>query len=273
VNRHAEIGDPSSFLIQVLVGRWSDSPFDHNRPAVIFVSLACHPIALDFHNLLLSADFVHPMRECLQRCYPGVTIGFLNGFAGNVDPANLASDSVASEAEASDMRGWGGFSYASRFGRLVAAEVIRACEKATPIQVSPVRWKSGIVALPLRAEGEVNAFLDLMNITSTDLRERFQSRRHVDTEVQVARLGTVSMVALPGEPYFETREDLERHLGGKCLLTIGYANDDVRYIVTEKSAVSGKYNSMATPLAIGTDRILVRRSVELFEEMGEELTD
>jgi hypothetical protein len=159
------------------------------------------------------------------------------------------------------MHQWGGFEYCGRLGRLLGAEVVKACETATPIDGSGFGWRTVPVAVPLKNRKEVEAFLRLMNITRPAARARFVGAETVETEVQVGNIGDVGVIALPGEPYAETRISLASILGSERLVTIGYANDDIRYIPPRDVALGGTYNFEGTPLAPGADHVLAEACV------------
>ena len=72
------------------------------------------------------------------------------------------------------------------------------------------------------------------------------------SEVQLVTLGPLRLLGLPGEVFTEIGLDLRAAAGEGPLLLAGYANDDVRYVMTDDAYVHGQYETVGTPLAAGS---------------------
>jgi hypothetical protein len=71
------------------------------------------------------------------------------------------------------------------------------------------------------------------------------------TEMQFLRVGPLACIAIPGEPAQEIGHALEKRfrdeLGVEDLWPVGYANDEVGYLCTERHHEEGGYEPNAYP--------------------------
>jgi hypothetical protein len=86
------------------------------------------------------------------------------------------------------------------------------------------------------------------------------------TELQLLRLGPLAVLALPGEVFVEIGLAVRDAAGDRPLLLAGYANDDVRYVMTEDAYVAGQYETVGTPLASGSAELLQDAALALLAE-------
>jgi neutral ceramidase len=102
-----------------------------------------------------------------------------------------------------------------------------------------------------------------MNFTSAEYRDHLLSARVLRSEIQMLSLGDIDILGLPGEPFVEIGIDIKSAWRKKPLLTAGYANDDIRYILTEDAYVSGQYETVGTPLTRGAASRLIQAAHEI----------
>jgi hypothetical protein len=81
--------------------------------------------------------------------------------------------------------------------------------------------------------------------------------------VQLLEVGELRAFALPGEPFVELGLELRRRVGGGKVLVAGFANDDVRYVLTPDAYVAGQYETVGTALASGSAAALVDAAAAL----------
>ena len=231
----------------------------------LLVGFACHPVTLDYANLLFSADYVAPLRGALSAVYPGATIVFLNGAAGNLNPARYPYEQRANIYIPQTLENypvfWGGFAEADRMGRTVAGAAAVAAERALPLDPAPPRGLIETVELPLKRGEDLDRFLDFMNFKAA-YRSPFGGTEALGTEVQALALGPLRIVALPGEPFVELGLELKRRADGPTLV-VGFANDDIRYVMTDDAYVEGQYETVGTALAAGSAAALVECAANL----------
>ena len=169
------------------------------------------PVTLDYANLRFSADYVAPFRQTLSAAFGGAGVVFLNGAAGNINPARFPTSSARTSTSRRRSRypvNWGGFAEADRLGRTLAGEALQAAERALPVEGETI---SGAlpVRLPLKRPEQLAEFLDFMSFRES-YRARLMGSDELETEVQVLRIGDVALLALPGEPFVELGLELKR---------------------------------------------------------------
>src|SRR5207244_7055395 len=131
------------------------------------VGFACHPVTLDYASLLFSADYVAPLRAALAAVYPGAAVVFLNGAAGNVNPARYPYEQGANVYIPQTLENypvyWGGFADAGRVGRSLAGAAVEAAERALALHPAAPRGQLDTLALPLKRGEELERYLDFMS--------------------------------------------------------------------------------------------------------------
>jgi neutral ceramidase len=262
INRRDEQSGPVDPRVAVLRAA---SPATGSTIALL-VSFACHPVTLDYANLLFSADFVAPFRRALSAAFAGAGIVFMNGTAGNLNPARFPYEQRANiyipQTQANFPVYWGGFEDAERLGRTLAGEALKAAERATPLDAGPLRGDLASCRLPLKTEEEVERFLEFMSFREP-YRSSLAGQTELETEVQLLEVGELRAFALPGEPFVELGLELRRRVGGGKVLVAGFANDDVRYVLTPDAYVAGQYETVGTALASGSAAALVDAAAAL----------
>lgn len=234
----------------------------------LVVNFACHPVTLDYRNVQFSADYVYFLRRTVAQVYAGAGCVFLNGAAGNINPARFPYDQRANIYIPQTLENypvyWGGFPDAERMGRTLGAEAVQAAERALPLDVTRISGISLPVHLNLKQHDELTEFLDFMNFRSEEYRRKLLEAQSLKSEVQLLSLGELSIVGLPGEPFVEiglaVKQAQTRH---RPVMIAGYANDDVRYVLTDDAYVAGQYETVGTPLAAGSAQRLVDAGLEL----------
>jgi hypothetical protein len=262
VNRRDEDHGPTDPTVAVLAAR---EPGD-GRLLGLLVSFACHTVTLDYANLAFTADWVHPMRTALAAAHPGATPVFVNGAAGNLNPARHPYEQrrciyIPQTLENRPVY-WGGFEDAARVGRSVAGAALIAAEAAVPLEWSAPRGVVEPVELPTKSGEDLDRFLDFMAFADS-YRSAVTAGSAVATEVQVVRLGELRLVALPGEPFVELGLAVKAAAGDGPVLVAGYANDDVRYVLTDDAYVGGQYETVGTALARGSAQALTEHAIGL----------
>jgi len=262
VNRRDESAGPLDPAVTVLRA----SSARDGRDIALVVVYACHPVTLDYANLLFSADFVAPCRQMLSTVFEGAGVVFLNGCAGNINPARFPYEERANIYIPQTLENypvyWGGFADASRLGRTLAGEAVQAAERALPVAGSAIAGALASTLLPLKQPDQLDAFLDFMSFRDS-YREQLRGRDQLETEVQVVRIGEITLIALPGEPFVELGLELKRRVAGDRTIAVGFANDDVRYVMTDDAYVVGQYETVGTPLDAGSAETLVDAAAAL----------
>lgn len=225
----------------------------------LLVNFACHAITLDYRNNQFSADYVWGLRETVKALHPAAATVFLNGAAGNINPARYPYAQRANiyipQTKENYPVYWGGFDDTVRMGRVLGTAALQAAERAVPLDVPSIDARRAEVELPLKRGQDLDAFLEFMNFLPP-YRARLRELEALPTEVQRIRLGDLTVIGLPGEPFVELGLELKSEISSPSLVA-GYSNDDVRYVLTDDSYDGSQYETVGTPLAIGAASTLV----------------
>jgi hypothetical protein len=87
-------------------------------------------------------------------------------------------------------------------------------------------------------------------------------------EIQAMRLGRdVYVVALPGEVFVETQEEIRAAARIENLIVVTYANDYPGYFCRPEAYDQGGYEAGTTPFAPEADRLLVEHAIGVLQEV------
>ncbi|MEW6545875.1 MAG: neutral/alkaline non-lysosomal ceramidase N-terminal domain-containing protein [Bacillota bacterium] len=251
----------------------------------VLVNYACHPTVLGADNLLLSSDFVGPMRRTVQKRLRAAGLGcppvlYTNGAAGDVSPRFTRRAQTWAEAR--------------RMGCLVGIAAATAVLGAEPVKGSlAVACGERDVALPARildpddlkhrvaaAESELRR-AEQMGRSHGELRrlrtmwegalvQREMYGRlpvQLTTHLQVLLLGPIALVGVPGELFSCLGLHLKERSPVPATVVVGYANDYLGYIADRDAYAGGAYEVLVSPLAEGSGEILVEQLLRLCEDV------
>ena len=218
--------------------------------AVVF-SVACHGTGFDYRgNPLIGGDFISPAKDEIERSFAaeGSPIAvFLTGCGGNIRPRVLTPDGdrfhpcTAAEIQA--------------LGRGAGAVAVRAARESHMAVGYPIAVAREQLPLPFqepptidelrafRADSRGKRWETWVDYLIEQLEKGEQLPTTVDMEVQVVRLGGVTIVAMGGEVFVEIGLAIERELQAshqaQMALTLGYSNSEVGYVCTASSYPEG----------------------------------
>lgn len=87
-------------------------------------------------------------------------------------------------------------------------------------------------------------------------------------EVQAFRLGRdLYLLALPGEVFVETQEEIRRRCGLDSLIVVAYANDYPGYFCRPEAYEQGGYEAGVTPFAPEAEPLLVAGALAALEKV------
>lgn len=157
----------------------------------------------------LTSDFVHYVREAVERRYGGVSL-FLNGALGGMVTPKVKDHSLA-EME--------------RVGVGVGAAALAALGRAEPVEAASLHLQRRTVRLPLEnLQFQVAAgarILDSGPLTG----------RELQSEVWRIDLGPISWITIPGEVLPRPALALKEKMPGKYRMVFTMANDEIGYIL------------------------------------------
>ena len=217
-------------------------------PMAVVMHAVCHPCVLTWGDKStppypdgfpkMSADFPGEAQRFVEMVYgaPTQTL-FLQGCAGNIRP-NLPGQPYRCGDEA-DIR-W--------IGRDLGCEVVRTADRvaireelAKRPKVYPIKCASTVVELPGK-------------------------EKPVRCEFQAIRVGPFLFLTIPGEPFVEYGEQIEKAIADRAVpIVVGYANGHVNYIPTAQAFKEGGYEPNMTALAPEAEPVILK-TVELLAD-------
>jgi neutral ceramidase len=218
----------------------------------LLFSHAAHPYILGGAQTLISGDFPSLACQSLETSAK-TTAMFLNGCAGDIAP----------------MRAFEGVAAAREEGERLAACARSAMNDAREIKIVPLGADSEQVYLPYAKLPSVEQ-LEALRLEEertvrseerSDLEVRAKIRAALDDwadcmkkiiqsqlplepvlcEVQVLRMGDLSMVAISGEPFFETGQRISKSSARRNVWPLGCCNAYAGYLPTKRSFQEGGY--------------------------------
>ena len=167
---------------------------------------------------------------------------FANGACGNINPPRQSDDDSAPE----------------EFGQTLGSAIVELVGEAKPIGDPALHSEIGTVELPFQVQGAEEIEKEYQRAappgsdpwTARVMREwrddvlaqieAGTAPMHVDTDVQVFRIGPASFVALGGEVFSRMADDL-RAAHGPHTYVVGYANGNLGYVPTREACAEGGY--------------------------------
>lgn len=248
----------------------------HGRPKHLFFGYACHPTAAG-GILEIGGDYPGFAREILESEL-GCTATFLLGCAGDQKPWRPEpGDGLFPQYPLAEVR---------RFGTELAAAVMQELGSGRWQAVTgQLQVRSRRLALPMhllpRSEYELmlghdNRWFDRwarLNLARLDAGEA--PPPDLDFEIQTVRLGdTFLLVAMAGEISAEYGLRLRHEQGGRFhqVWPMGYANEIVGYVPTERQLPEGGYEVIGSQMHLGRPGPLESGTEEkVFAAVGEML--
>lgn len=210
----------------------------------LLVHYAAHAVVLGPTNCKFSADFPGVMQAKVEAQVPGSQVMFVQGGAGDVNPLFQGR----SGDEQRD------FAVSQTMGELLAAEVLRATGRLTPVPVQQ----------PIKATTEALRFAD-----------RWEKGQSLDVAITTVLVGRdIAIAALPGEPMHRLQTFWKQHADVAYPLFFGYTYSGSGvwpgYIPDVHSAARGGYGADAnTRIEVGAgERIMSRQLVNLYGLRG-----
>jgi hypothetical protein len=240
------------------------------KPLLTYVNFANH---LDTTGgVLISADFPCTLAKRLADWRgPEMLTIFANGTCGNINHVDV----TWAEPQ-------GGPGEAKRIGTVLAADVIKACMRLTPVVDCALRVRRQVVQLPLApfTEDELRQAREIVGrpgVKASGL-ELVKAYRIVDVaarhgkpyevDVQVVALGRdIAWVALPGEVFVELGMSIKAASPFRQTNVIELANGVSHYIPNRSAFPEGQYEVVTTRFAQGAGELLVTTAIRMLTEL------
>lgn len=278
--KRARIGWADGQLTNISINRrHADGPIDprvgvtwledeRGQCIALLVNFAVHTCLLPSVNLYYSADVSGFAMTALERAYPGAVALFLNGAAGNINPAAYPWGPPADVVPLFRKAYRAGLPHprtmrnADRLGKILAGAVMQAAEQVPELRDdAPIRAVTCPVSLPLKTAEELTQFKTFMGFNPGYGSSRLDGPSF-ETEIQVIAIGPVVYVALPGEPFVELGFGIQQRLQPTRTYVVGYANDDARYILPRAAHLENRYDTWGSMLAQGSGELLIEAACQ-----------
>lgn len=268
--RRAERGcDPD-----VMIVRLEDTK---GKTLATLVNYACHPVSLNWESYVVSPDFPGIAAEQIEKQWGG-TVLYLNGAAGDVDPAGkLRADTAYTESR----------------GEMLARAVLGAELKSVRKDPS-LKIYNETVPLPFRVS-EITP--DLIRRHAEEIRPlknqfrtwpedvtRWEKRMLQELEegkvknyrpvaIGSLRIGTIVLLFSQGEPFHSYQMEMRKRSKAKQLLFMGYTNGQNCYLPDAQAFQEGGYEVDQMYIYIGAPYPLSDKSPQLYLSALEKAVD
>lgn len=216
----------------------------------IVLNYTLHPAVLAGDNNLTSADYVGFLVRRLSKEFPSSPeVLFFNGAEGNVNHINPW-----------DVNQIRGFDEAKRIGDRLAEQALCAVQSAVTLDCQKILSTQKMIPVPRRKVSEekvawaeeVLSKWDGQPITLVDgcpdeiyaqaaLKLASLQSEAVQAEVQIHRMGSLTIVTLPGEFFVEYGLRIKEVAGKGTTMVFGLANGVIGYLPTLKAFEEGGY--------------------------------
>lgn len=185
------------------------------------VNWACHPEVLWTDNRLITSDYVHFLREAVEKAQGGVALFFNGALGGMVSPDNEGRHT---------------FAEAQRIGQAVAQAVNAALQGAEEAPEALLRLGRSVFTIPVQNPG-----LEPLLRLGVLRRGPEESPDAVQTEVYALQVGPAQFATLPGEALPAVGFLVKTMMDGKYKFLLGLTMDELGYLLPETAINMEKY--------------------------------
>jgi len=201
----------------------------HDDDIAVVYNYACHPEFMGHHNRLISAGWPGVTNDRLERRFGGVALALQNALGGMVTGAVSRDDGAFDPMV--------GQPFARRMGLALAEEIARGLLAAgRPVTVDAVRTGQSVFSLPI--ENRLFRLAARLNVFPRWMMNR---ERKIQTEVNVARLGPITMATLPGEALPNVGFAVKQKLNAPYPWVAAMGNDELGYLLTPECWQDERY--------------------------------
>jgi len=180
----------------------------------------CHPTTEGGDNRLISADWVHYLRETLGQSFPHATHMFVNGSIGGAIQPSLKWRDKNTGPDVPP------FTWTKQMGDSLGAKVARLVPTAKPVAFDRIEVRNA----PVRAFMHNDAFAlgRGLKLLAMDLPAKGGEYR---SEITAVRMGGLRIGTLPGEILPDLGDRARQSLGGDAQVLVGLGQDWLGYVM------------------------------------------
>ncbi len=221
---------------------------DDGRTICMLFNHSCHGTTLGGDNYLITADYIGYARRTIERALQDhrTMSSYINGAAGNINPHPR-----------------GTFELAKKHGTALGTEVLRVTEDAEAIESPTITYARTTVDLPLspppledRLRAEISELesntksrqsdpgIKAQLLWGREMIRRIEAgevKKSLPVEIQAMRIGTLGLLALPGEVFVEIGLEIKNRSPLRYNMIAGYSNGNIGYIPTARAFEEGGY--------------------------------
>ena len=263
LNSMTDLKGPNDYAVPVL--KVADE--DGNLVAIVF-GYACHGTVLNGYKF--SGDYMGYAQLNLEKKYPDAVAMFFQGTAGDQNP--IPRHSVA---------------LAKQYGGELAYAVERVLNEKTKSLSPELKTSYSEINLPMEASPTSEELESIAKNTNADYVQRWALRLLKQKKagvpfrtdypypIELWSLGDQLIVAMGGEPTIKYDINIKGLLGERTFV-MGYSNDVMSYIPTEKILKEGGYEAETSQQAYGLpstwkpqiEKMILKEVVTLAGDVG-----
>ncbi len=275
------------------------------QPVAVIVHYACHPTTIGWQAKVATPDYPGMAKRVVEEQLGGTCL-FLQGATGNIGPRMGFTGDLEIYRRFGRLLGLEATKLAlgidtlprePKFVGLQESGATIALFEDVPVEPAPagLGLRSRFLQLPLKPfpppeeaeaaaadlreklaalrldghEAEVRAATAIA--TQAGMRaERarlYHGRTHIDWHLQGIRIGPISLVCIPGEPFTEIGQEIAARSPFAHTLFSGYSNGGFSYLPVREAYPLGGYEVETSPFAPGAAGIVVDESLRMLEEL------
>lgn len=96
---------------------------------------------------------------------------------------------------------------------------------------------------------------------------QYEGRQTASTEIQVIKIGGLTLVAMPGEPFAEVGVEIRRRSAAAVTMVSGYSNGEIGYVPMKSDYKNGGYGVWSSPMAAGSAELPIEAAGDLLESV------
>lgn len=254
----------------------------NGKPLAILYNYGCHPTVMGADNLLISADYPGAARVILQGVFPGAVIHFTNSAAGDVSTRFTRRSATFEEVE--------------RIGQIMAGAVLQAMNNADAFEADYVSGHLERVDLPLKVFPSVDEIKGISQSLKEELArmraaqapaaemrklvtkaegaeillqqsEQYAGKVELQAELQRIRVGPLTLIGVPGEPFSRTFLDIKEQTKPAQVMLIGYANDCKGYFPETAPGLPSTYENYVSPFSSDAALNIKSTAIKLIKDL------